>query len=602
MVRKSSAYIGLISHRYGQVPRERNPSGYSITRLEFEEARRLGLPTLIFVMSDEHPVKKADIETEASNIEKLREFADAAKSGRIYIAFDSLEDFVPKAIHAVGPLRRYLEEISCAEGLRSNQQVSHGAASEPLPKAPDFYAEPPYIGSHQFVGRRAQLETINDWASAADAHPVLLFEAIGGSGKSILTWEWVTKNSTSVRADWAGKFWYSFYERGATMLDFCRRALAYMTGSSRSAFRDRNTLELTRPLIRQLQARPWLLVLDGLERVLVSYHRSDAAQAPDHLAGIADQIARRDPCAAINPEDDDVLRALTAAAPSKLLLTSRLTPRVLLNQSSQPIPGVLRETLPGLRTADADALIRSCGVTGDSDAIQHYLKSHCDCHPLVIGVLAGLVNDYLPARGNFDAWFADSRGGGQLNFASLNLVQKRNHILSTALDALPPTGRQLLSTLALMSSSIDWETLCAVNPSLPPLPERVLGHSVSDDLPSEGLAASRADAIRAGTPELIATVRDLEKRGLLQYDPTTRKHDLHPVVRAVAASGLEPEETSRLGQRVIDYFSQQYKDPFAQIDSLDGFDNARHLVRVLLHMGKTAEARRFVLQRAFSRC
>jgi len=57
MVRDASGYIGLTSHRYGQVPEddERNPDAYSMTRLGFEEAKRLGLPTLIFVMGADHP-------------------------------------------------------------------------------------------------------------------------------------------------------------------------------------------------------------------------------------------------------------------------------------------------------------------------------------------------------------------------------------------------------------------------------------------------------------------------------------------------------------------------------------------------------------------
>ena len=132
----------------------------------------------------------------------------------------------------------------------------------------------------------------------------------------------------------------------------------------------------------------------------MAYHRFDAAEVRDEEANQpTDQIAHRDPCAAIRPEDDDLLRALAAATPSKLLITSRLVPRVLLNPARQPIPGVLRVALPGLRPADAEALLRSCGVTGDSEAIQNYLKSHCDCHPLVTGVLGGIINDYLPGQG-----------------------------------------------------------------------------------------------------------------------------------------------------------------------------------------------------------
>ena len=68
-------------------------------------------------------------------------------------------------------------------------------ADDDIPAPPALYAEPRYIGSHAFVGRAAQLATLNDWAAPADAHPVLLFEAIGGTGKSMLTWEWITRHA-----------------------------------------------------------------------------------------------------------------------------------------------------------------------------------------------------------------------------------------------------------------------------------------------------------------------------------------------------------------------------------------------------------------------
>ncbi len=198
-----------------------------------------------------------------------------------------------------------------------------------------------------------------------------------------------------------GEFWYSFYEKGAVMADFCRRALAYMTGQPLTAFQKKKQPELSELLMRQLQARCWLLILDGLERVLVAYHRYDAAQLADEQAGRTDEIARRDPCSAIRPLDDELLRQLAVVGPSKILITSRLVPRVLLNAANQPIPGVLYERLPGLRPADAEALLRTCGVRGDSQQMQDYLQRHCDCHPLVTGVVAGLINDYLPDTRRF---------------------------------------------------------------------------------------------------------------------------------------------------------------------------------------------------------
>jgi hypothetical protein len=633
MVREGSAYIGLISHRCGQVPEciTRNPHSYSITRLEFEEAQHLNLPTLVFVMGDDHPVKKQDIETDAEKIKKLEAYRERAKAGRICIVFNSLEDFTSQAIHAVAGLRRHIEEETKSTAPRpktakitksprtAKPKTVSATKPDPIPIPPAFYAEPAYIGTHQFVGRQAELDVLSDWAVPADPHPVLLFDAIGGSGKSMLTWEWTTKHATQVRGDWAGCFWYSFYERGAIMADFCRRALAYITGKPLDDFRRMKTPELGELLLHHLQYHPWLLVLDGLERVLVAYHRYDAAQVPDEEANKpTDQIARRDPCTAIRPEDDDLLRALAAAAPSKVLITSRLVPRVLLNPASQPIPSVLRVPLPGLRAADAEALLRSCGVTGSSKAIQNYLKSHCDCHPLVTGVLAGLINNYFPDKGNFDVWAADPAGGGQLDLANLDLIQKRNHILNAALAALPKKSSQFLSTLALLSEAVDYPTLAALNPHLPCEPAEVEEPRKPEILPQwnqlsdankkqrlrEYQAAlqrrkeyEQALKTRLQSPEFLAapqelanTILDLERRGLLQYDGQTRRYDLHPVVRGVAAGGLRPEERDRYGQRVVDHFSQQAHSPYKEAETLEDVRNGLHVVRTLLKMGRYQQA------------
>ncbi len=583
MVRESSAYIGIISHRCGQVPdcKERNPHGYSITRLEFEEARNLGLPTLVFIMGRRHPVTVDDVEKDAEKNEKLKAFRKRAKEGRIYVEFNSLEDFTKQAIHAVARLRGYLEQQAQPPAPHPQDPAfiveTTESRHDAIPAPPAFYAEPPYIGSHKFIGRNAQLELLDDWASPADPHPVLLFEAIGGAGKSILTWEWVTRRAVGIRDDWEGRFWYSFYERGAVMADFCRRALAYITGQSLKELRKKKTLELSELLLHHLRAKPWLIVLDGLERVLVAYHRIDAAQLADEDAGKTDEIAHRDPCAAIRPEDDELLRSLAGAAASKLLLTSRLTPRVLLNAASQSKPGVLRERLPGLRPPDAEALFRSCGVTGDSKGIQHYLQFHCDCHPLVTGVLAGLVTGYLPDRGNFDSWAADPNGGGQLNLADLDLIQKRNHILEAALAALDEKSRQLLSTLALLSEAVDYPTLSALNPHLPPDPEEDQDRLTSTEFNST-------------QQKLQETVSDLERRGLLQYDPITKRHDLHPVVRGISAGGLRQKEKERYGQRVVDHFSQKAHRPYEEAETIEDLQDGLQVFRVLLHMGRHQQA------------
>lgn len=624
MVGKGSAYIGCISHRYGQVPvcPDRNPHAYSVTRLEFEEALRLKRPTLIFIMSNKHLGTIDDFETDTEKREKLTAFRDRGKEGRIYVEFQCLQEFTEKAIHAVAQLRRYLEEGAPTPTLPPD------TIKDPIPVPPAFYAEPPYIGSHQFLGRKAQIEVLNDWAVPADSHPVLLFEAIGGTGKSMLTWEWTTKHASGIRKDWAGRFWYSFYERGAVMADFCRRALTYITGRPLEEYQKKTMLELSEMLLHHLHAKPWLMVLDGLERVLVAYHRLDASQLADEDAGESDGIADRDPCSAIRPEDDEFLRALAGATPSKLLLTSRLIPLVLLNASSQPIPGVLRERLSGLRPPDAEDLFRACGVFGDSNAIQHYLQQHCDCHPLVTGVLAGIITNYLPDRKNFDAWVENPDGGGsRLNLADLDLVQKRNHILNTALSALDDKSRQLLSTLALLSQAADFPTLSALNPHLPPEPERVeeptkpeedfFWESLSDNQKGQAQqdyeyaltgweANAQAKKDRLASQEFLAaplrlqeTVGDLKRRGLLQYDHQTKRYDLHPVVRGIAAGRLRQEEREQYGQRVVDHFSQQLHAPFEEAETVDDFSGGLQVVRTLIQMDRFKQA--YDVYRGFAR-
>ena len=88
-------------------------------------------------------------------------------------------------------------------------------------------------------------------------------------------------------------------------------------------------------------------------------------------------------------------------------------------------------------------------------------------------LLGGLIANYLPARGDFDAWSTAPDGGAALDLASLDLIQRRNHILEAAIQKLPDASRQLLSTLALLTDSVDYETLKAFNPHLPPEPEEV---------------------------------------------------------------------------------------------------------------------------------
>jgi hypothetical protein len=116
-VRDAVAYLGIVSHLYGQVPQtELNPDGLSLTELEFREARRLGLPMLIFIMGADHPVKVADAEQDPAKRAKLAAFREEIKCAaegsplhRVYAEFNDLHLFELTVTQAVAELRRHLD-------------------------------------------------------------------------------------------------------------------------------------------------------------------------------------------------------------------------------------------------------------------------------------------------------------------------------------------------------------------------------------------------------------------------------------------------------------------------------------------------------------
>ena len=649
-VEKADIVVVIVAHRYGWVPDDQpGDDRKSITWLECEAAEKSGKELLAFIVDENYDWP-----------DELREEYQLSKVMGTDDATPELFKTINENVKRLEAFKSWLcegvrQEFTNCEDLRGKIESAlrdrvlqkSVPQADAIPSPLPLHAVPNYTCSHQFIGRKAQLKSMSEWAQSTDPRPVLLFEAIGGTGKSMLTWEWMNNHTTKIREDWAGRFWYSFYEKGASMTDFCCHALAYSTGQQLENFREMEMIDLSELLLRELHSRPWLFILDGLERVLVSYHSIHSAELSDEEAGTTDPIANRDPTTCINPDDDELLHKLAGATPSKLLITSRLVPTALLNKSKQLLPGVRKEILPGLHPPEeAEEMLCSCDITGDSRAIQNYLKDHCDCHPLVIGALAGLINDYDLAPGNFDAWAADPKEGGKFDLADLDLVQKKNHILEYAIDAVSKDDCKLLYTLSLLSDAVDFQILCALKPPLPreltkvetPKPPEE-NHKIWELMSAEQQERANQDYQAAlshygeykqslknwkqsdevsAPKKLGITTKDLVARGLLQFDKQGNRYNLHPVVRSVVVKKLEgnpeqmeqsgqqalevvrnavvkklkdnAEKMEQSGQRRVDYFTQKHHIRYANAEIIDDLQDGLEKVRIRLKMGKYAEA------------
>lgn len=627
------AYIGIVSHRYGGVPKDatRNPDGLSITELEYRRALDRGIPVYMFLMSAKHPVTMEDIEAVEAHKAKMLALREDAESRSICKQFSSVGELKSLVLQAMADLRAEMSRPSRVVSV-TRTAAARVRNAPALARPPQLLAVPDFISGHDFVGRAAELEWLDEWAAGGE-DPLLVVEAIGGMGKSTLAWQWVRKRARVVRPDLEGVLWYSFYEGGADMSSFAAYALAYTTGEPLKKLRGRKTAELTRSLVAAFKERPFLLVLDGLERVLVAYHRLDASQARD------DQVlSDRNHRACIKPADEELLRQLLAAGPSKFLVTSRLLPTAFTNNAGQRLPGVAHRELSGLHTDDALSMMRELGVRGGDAAVRRYLEENFENHPLLVGIVAGLVNDYPRDPGNFDRWAEDPQGGAALSLAALNLKQRRTHILAAALSGLEPGTRQLLSRIAALADAVPFDTVTALNPFLPPPPpappdEWIVQYhkerlstledslkSTPDKIDSKrlradieeartlvaGLESDRAaydsqmeeyrnsEDVREALNRLVSALRELGARGLLQWDRKKNTYDLHPVVRGYAFDVLEDEERADICNLIVDHFQSKPADRYTEAKTVADVQQSINIARAFIQAGRLDEAASFI--------
>jgi tetratricopeptide (TPR) repeat protein len=224
------------------------------------------------------------------------------------------------------------------------------------------------------------------------------------------------------------------------------------------------------------------------------------------------------------------------------------------------------------------ALLGRLGIQGSEQAVTGFFRS-VDNHPLLAGIVAGLVRDYRSAPGDFDRWLADPAAGGDLSVTALRLTARVSHILAAAWEGLDPAARKLLGHMSVLNGAISWGTLAAINPFLP--------GPVEPDLDEQTIVpVSRARS------RLDAALKSLEDRGLLSWNRGSNSYSVHPIIRGYAYEQLEEADRVQANTRVVDHFQSQPAEEVWRATDLAELTRTISIFRALVGAGQLAEANR----------
>ena len=417
----------------------------------------------------------------------------------------------------------------------------------------------PYPLPKHFTGRVAERRTLTEWLTAGE-DPICALIAIGGMGKSALTWAWMKRDvlgenlpeaapesaeearkcrvPESARPE--GVFWWSFYEERSSFSAFLRDALRYVSNAEVDPDELKSDYDRTVALLDWLEQRRVLLVLDGFERELRGYAGLSAAYQGDNIEPGERSRECCDQHAATLLKYATAL--LTGDSAGRLLLTSRLFPRDL-----DGLAGCLRRDLLEFSAEDAEHFFRARGIRGTlaefTAASQRYGR-----HPLTVSLLGGQIADDPDRPGDvavvqdYDPVPANSR--------------KEGHVLELAFEALPRKARELLSSTAAFRAPVPYKLLKAAQPG-------------------------------ASDSEAKAAVKTLRERGMLLQENSKEgvRYDLHPVVRHYAYDRLR--DKTGVHSRFREYFSDVSDVDVQKLKSVDDLrpviELYHHTVRAGLH-------------------
>ncbi|MBS1663632.1 MAG: DUF4062 domain-containing protein [Bacteroidetes bacterium] len=315
-VRSCEVYIGIFAWRYGWEPEEENPEKYSITRMEYEEARKTGKKIFIYLLDGKHPWPPELVDENRGVIKRLRDELSERHGCALFTTPDSLAAQVSASLSMLTgdapppeDMGKYMERLANRyrridlEGLTPPEKEDHLQLQlriifveqhvrdnrPPIELPKDIWSTlqlerelcaddlPAHISQEEikklsdtYYGKKAApvLEMLTD---PANPHVIILGDP--GSGKStLLKYMALSMIDASINPRLHSFYLGAFpllielrsyialkkkYQDCRTFLDFCDHL-----SESQSSFPDKKAL------LRHLSERkPTLLLFDGLDEI-----------------------------------------------------------------------------------------------------------------------------------------------------------------------------------------------------------------------------------------------------------------------------------------------------------------------------------------------
>lgn len=512
-VEECDALVLIVAYRYGNIP---DGQTISITQLEYEHALKNKIPVRIYLTDTEHP-------WQPKLMDENRE------------AIDTFRNLLLK--------RHTCSYFTTAENLYEKLKLD----IKKFPIRP--YIAHPYALQENFTGRKQEREMLTDWLKR-EPHPILSLIAIGGMGKTALAWYSLMEDIVGSDEQPKKILWWSFYDRESSFERFLKKGIEYFSEGEVDWDKLASTRDRMEFLYKILSENRYLLMLDGVERVLRAYYNLGSPYQGDEIKEDAKGNFR----SCIEPNCGMFFMWLASGYPrTKTLLTSRLYPKEL-----DGLAGCLRKDLEQMDKEDAVEFFYRQGVKGTRAEIEMACES-VGYHPLSLRLLSGMIVRDYKNPGDIKEW---------MKYDLIpELKGKEGHnILELAYNSLDKKKQEFISKLSAFRNPMDWEALVIFNEF-------------------------------GGEEKLNKVLLELVDRGMILRDKKSNKFDLHPIVRKYCYDRLRYKEK----------FHTELRDYFAvipgpeKIESMDDLATVIELYHHTVRAGKYDEAMKLYYTRLWKK-